>query len=207
MHTPNSLKNYLKNNYFKLSIITFSLGSLFLALQKEWIVVRSPFAPQHNLAEIRQNLASTKQKLIIYYWADQRWNCETTDAISTNNRTKDLKHLVTSWLNLLSEEKILCQKPALQSVLLDQQAKNLYLSFDRALFTGTESTKEKLLIIESLLKTIREHQTTQPAKLINKFSVTNQIAIETITFLVAHQSMSDTHLDFTISWPIKGFLG
>ena len=199
MHTPNSLsslKSYLKNNYLKLSLITFSLGILFLALQKEWLVIRSPFAPQHNLALIRQNLASSKKNLALYYWANQRWNCETTEAISTSNHTKDLKHLVSSWLNLLTEEKILCQKPALQSVSIDQQTKNLYLSFDRTLFTDTESTKEKLLIIESLLKTVHEYQTTLSA---NKF-------IETVTFLVSHQPLSDPHLDFTISWPIKGFL-
>lgn len=199
MHTPNSLsslKSYLKTNYLKLSLITFSLGILFLALQKEWIVIRSPFTPQHNLALIRQNLVSSKKNLGLYYWANQRWNCETTEAISTSNHTKDLKHLVSSWLNLLTEEKILCQKPALQSVLMDQQTKNLYLSFDRTLFTGTESTKEKLLIIESLLKTVREYQATLSA---NKF-------IETVTFLVSHQPLSDPHLDFTISWPIKGFL-
>lgn len=206
MHTPNTLstlKIYLKTNYLKLSLITFSLGILFLALQKEWLVVRSPFAPQHDLAEIRQDLASTKQPLTIYYWANQRWNSEQTDILSSNNSTKDLKHLVTNWLNLLTEEQILCQKPALQSVLLDQQTKNLYLSFDRALFTDTESTKEKLLVIESLLKTIRAHQSAQS---VPKFNSANQVAIETVTFLVSHQTMSDAHLDFTVSWPISGFL-
>lgn len=206
MHTPNSLdslKNYLKNKYLKLSLVAFSLGVFFLALQKEWIILRSPWAPHDNLALVQHSLAGTKQNLVIHYWANQRWNSELIDTINSSNSTKNLKQLVTSWLSLLSEEKILCQKPALQSVLIDQKTKNLYLSFDRALFTGSESTKEKLLIIESLLKTIREHQITQP---VNKFASANQIPIETITFLVLHQPMPDSHLDFTISWPISGFL-
>ena len=199
MHFTNYLKSYLKTNYLKTSLVAFSLGILFLAIQKEWIILRSPFAPQANLTLIQQNLANTKKTLNIYYWDNQRWNSEATDTLSSNNSTKDLKHLVSSWLNLLSEEKILCQKPALQIVLLDQQTKNLYLSFDRALFTGEESTKEKLLVIESLLKTIREHYAVQSTQV-------HQVAIESVTFLVLHQPMPDAHLDFTISWPIKGFL-
>lgn len=206
MHTPNSLdslKNYLKDKYLKLSLVAFSLGVLFLARQKEWLILRSPFASCDNLALAQHSLDSTKQNLVIYYWVNQHWNSELIDTINSSNSTKNLKQLVTSWLNLLSEEKILCQKPALQSVLIDQKTNNLYLSFDRALFMGSESTKEKLLIIESLLKTIREHQITQP---VNKFASANQIPIETITFLVLHQPMPDSHLDFTISWPISGFL-
>ena len=43
--------------------------------------------------------------------------------------------------------------------------------------------------IEGILKTIRE----------------NNNAIQTVRFLVHHQPLRDTQLDFSFSWPVQGF--
>ena len=68
--------------------------------------------------------------------------------------------------------------------------KELFLSFNKDLFDKQYATFEKLMIIESLLKTMRD----------------NKIAIQSVRFLVHHQIMTDDHLNFIISWPILGYL-
>src|SRR5690606_23993747 len=93
-------------------------------------------------------------------------------------------------LTLLEEEQVLEKKASLQSVTQSISSNDVYISFDRTPFNEDAPTFDKLMIIESILKTLRE----------------NGITIPNIYFLVHHQIMKDLHLDFSHAWPIEGFL-
>jgi len=79
---------------------------------------------------------------------------------------------------------------SLQNVLISIDETEVYISFDRNLLNEENSTKEKLMLIESLLKTLRD----------------NEITVQQVHLLVHHQEMLDSHLDFSHAWPIIGFL-
>jgi hypothetical protein len=82
------------------------------------------------------------------------------------------------------------KKVSLQSVVPSPSGVEAYISFDRNPFTKNQSTYEKFMWIEGLLKTVRE----------------NGIQLQSIYFLVHHQPLTDFHLDFSNAWPISGFI-
>jgi len=136
-----------------------------------------------------QQLRAHKKPATLFFWHNKRWNKETVEILQTNDNAQTAQHLLNSWLTLLDEEQVMAKKVMLQSALLsdDQQ---LYLSLDRNPFNETDSTYDKLMWIEGLLRTVREQS----------------ISVQGVRFLVHHQPMQDYHLDFSNSWPLAGFL-
>ena len=108
----------------------------------------------------------------------------------SEKKVETVQYIVNQWLNVLDEEEILDKKVLLQHVSLNSSESIAYLSFDRYPFDRESSTHQKHMIIESLLKTIRE----------------SSLQIPFFHFLVHHKPMIDTHLDFTHPWPLHGFM-
>lgn len=132
----------------------------------------------------------TKKKVTRVYWHNESWHAEETELLWSEDKAEIVLRLITSWLSLLDEEKVMEKKVSVQSAVLTQSGVEVYLSFDRNPFNKNQSTYEKLMWIEGILKTIRE----------------NGIHIQQIQFLVHHQPLHDFHLDFSNPWPITGFL-
>ena len=74
--------------------------------------------------------------------------------------------------------------------MLSASGNDAYISFDRAIFAKNESTFDKWMWVEWLLKTIRMAQ----------------IGIAQIHVFVHHQPLIDVHLDFSQAWPTHGFI-
>jgi len=127
---------------------------------------------------------------LLQYWHKKKWNKEKIDLLWTNDKAKNIQYLINSWLALLDQEDVMPKKVSLQAVLLSSCANIAYLSFDRNPFSENSTTYEKLMLIEGLLKTVRE----------------NDVKLQSVHFLVHHQIMGDYHLDFSNPWPIHGFL-
>lgn len=165
----------------------FIFGIFFFFYQQEFIIIRFPKRLNIN----SENSSKTIKKIVtLMYWHSNRWNSEKVEVIWSNDKSKNVQQIINSWLTLLDEEKIMDKKASLQSAMLSLSENEIYLSFDRNLFSDENSTYEKLMLIESLLKTLRD----------------NQIDIQKVRFLVHHQDMHDVHLDFSHFWPITGFL-
>ena len=174
-------------NYLALGSSALLLGLLLGAWQQGWISFHTPWssaAPSENSTNHSQ-----KRMVTLHYWQAPSWHTETRELLWQNRPQRDLKHLVTLWLDFLSNEQLLPQKTTLQTALLDPQTQTLYLSFASELFTTQQSTYDKLMLIEGLLKTVREHQP----------------ALTHVQFLLQHQPLPDPQLDFTSAWPIAGF--
>lgn len=168
-----------------LSPILFITGALFVAIHKDLIIFRSPF---HTSVNTQEHNVSKKQSITLFYWHNNKYNSEKTDILATDKPEENIHKIVNCWLNLLDEEKII-EKTALQTALISD-TNELFLSFDRNFLNPEDATHQKLLLIEGLLKTLRE----------------NNVKIPKLNFLVHHQPMQDTHLDFANTWPLEGYL-
>ena len=173
--------------YLKLSALSLIAGCLFFALYNNWIIIHIPWKQYSNPTS--QQVAYKKNSTL-WYWFNNIWHQETKELVWSEQITDNLTNLVTSWLTLLNEESITDKKVSLQSVALSASDTEAYISFDRNPLDKQWNTATKLMVIEALLKTIRDAG----------------IKIQTIRLLVHHQPLHDHHLDFSHSWPINGFL-
>jgi len=179
---------FQKSYYILFPIPFFILGMLFLAYNRGWIILRFP-SYRHEVTQTAQNLRAHKKKVKLAFWHNKRWHSEAVEILQTEDEAHTLQHLINSWLTLLDEDKIMEKKVTLQSALLSPN-KEAYLSFDRNPFDEKNTTYEKWMWIEGLLKTIKQAG----------------IQTQSIHFLVHHQPMQDYHLDFSNPWPLSGFL-
>ena len=174
------------HNYLIISTATFISGILFFAFYNQWIIFRSAWN-NHGMTD---NVSVMQKKEVIhYYFHDDKWKTEKQELLWTEQTEKNMFQLINAWLTLLDEERLTAKKITLQSVLIST-AGCAFLSFDHTLLPKEETIFKKWMIIEGLLKTL----------------VVNGIAVTHIQFLVQHQHMHDTHLDFSLPWPIHGFM-
>lgn len=181
-----SVKNL---GYSLLAIISLIAGLILIAIQKNLIILNFK---TNQLASYQPKSTASyfKKTVTLYFWQNEQWQVEKNDILWQQDSASNLTNLIQNWLLLASEEQIIKNKISLQAVLISQNKQTAYLSFDQPLFNPGLSTYQKLLIIESLLKTMR----------------VNQTGIQDVQFLVQHQMMLDPHLDFTRPWIITGFL-
>ena len=181
--------NLTTKQYILVSTTAFILGALLFALYNGWIIVRYP-SYHSEVAEQLSKKAVVKKDVKLIFWHNNKWHTENTHLIWQYDKARTLDYLINTWLTLLDEDSIMDKKVSLQAALLASSDQEPYLSFDRPPFTKAASTFEKWMWIEGLLKTIRE----------------NGIALQRVHFLVHHQPMRDSHLDFSHPWPVTGFL-
>lgn len=175
--------------YGKIISIVLLAGAFLAAWYNEWIIIRLPWHQQayHRHTDVTD---ITKKKVTLWYWHRNRWHKEETEIMWSEHQEIALQHLVTVWLSLMDEEHIIDKKASLQTALLAENRQDAYLSFDCNILPENTTTFHKAMLLESLLKTIRE----------------NNVAIERVTFLVHHQPLDDLHLDCSNPWPLQGFL-
>ena len=163
------------------------IGMIFFCIYQELLIVH--FGTLKNT--LVQEKSTTEHKTInLFFWKDDRWKKESVKIMWSEKKVETVQYIVNQWLNVLDEEEILDKKVLLQHVSLNSSESIAYLSFDRYPFDRESSTHQKHMIIESLLKTIRE----------------SSLQIPFFHFLVHHKPMIDTHLDFTHPWPLHGFM-
>ena len=178
-----------KIKYIVASLLMILAGIFFFMYQKEIIIFRlQQFVPSDEKKE--NQIPNIKKIIKLIYWSNDKWNSEKTEILWSNNQSENIHQIVSNWLILLDDEKIMDKKVSLQTTLIAKNNDEVYLSFDRHLFNDESSTNNKLMVIEGLLKTLRENNITMPK----------------INFLVHHQEMMDSHLDFSHAWPLSGFV-
>lgn len=163
-------------------------GTIFYAILNEWIIIVPPTFMAK--AADQTKLQSHRKKVIFHYFKRNQWQQEATDLIWSADYTQAVKHLVSNWLALAYEEKLVEKLVTVQSVLLSAAEHEAFISFDSNPLPKQQSTFEKWMIIEGILKTVRE----------------NYPAVQSVWFLVRHQPLHDPHLDFATAWPLNGFL-
>ena len=176
------------NKNLKIVVIclsAFVIAFFVFAWNEEYIIFKF-----RSLSYQSNCLIHKKKSVNLYYWVHERWNKEAINLIWSDNIAQDVSSLIKSWLILIEEEKLIDKKITLISCLVGQNNNEVYLTFDRNLIDNEQSTISKLMLIESLLKTIRE----------------NIGQVNKVRLLKHHQAICDNHLDLYHSWPIEGFL-
>ena len=163
------------------------IGMIYFAFAHELIIIK------HALNTTNHTITThtiKKKQVTLTFWHQNAWKTETQDLLWTTQHERNIYQLVNAWLVLIDEEKVLHKKITLQSALVSPLGHTAYLSFDHNPLPKEASTFEKWMLLEGLLKTIRQ----------------NNVPMQHIQFLVHHQPLNDQHLDFSKPWPIHGFL-
>ncbi|MBI2353085.1 hypothetical protein HYV11_02460 [Candidatus Dependentiae bacterium] len=167
----------------------FCVGGLFFLQQESWIIITSPF--QKQATELVTSQLNTEYKTVLLYgWRNGEFKSESTEIIYSDDIALNMKLLLNSWLLFLEDEHITEKQTQIMSVALSVSKQEAFISLNQTPFDMNASTYDKLMWIESLLKTVKE----------------NKIPIAALRLLVHHQPLLDDHLNFDIAWPISGFL-
>ena len=169
-----------------ISTASFLAAILFFAIYNQWILFCAPWARNNVMSssEIIQ-----KKQITHHYFYGDKWKSEKQEMLWSESIEKNILHIINAWLALLDEEHITAKKTTLQSALVTN-AGCVYLSFDHNILGKEETIFKKWMLIEGLLKTI----------------AANGIVISHVQLLVQHQPLHDAHLDFSLPWPIHGFM-
>lgn len=173
-------------HYLYMSIALFVAGLLFYGLYNEMIILRLPFKASRQPIEQSQ---SQRKVMKLTYWNGKSYAHEEKEILYSTNSAQTLTDLITSWLSMLEEEKMMPKKVSLQSVMLDSTGQEAFISFDRNPLLKEKSTFQKLMWIEGLLKTIKD----------------SGVPLKSVHILVYAKPLNDAHLDFNHAWPLAGY--
>ncbi len=179
--------NQLLLKFLILSFAMLGIGMLFYGFYNKLIIIQ---IPKHKTSsQGLQHRAAHHKQIGIWYWDGARFEKEDREVIYSGNLQDTLAEIVSRWLSVLEEEHLLTKNVTVQSVLLDMHNTTAYISFNRSPLKKEHSTYEQLMIIEGLLKTLRE----------------SDIQLKKVQLLVNHKPIQDPHLDFDRPWVIQGY--
>jgi len=184
----NSAIKKIKNSSYTLPFLSFIFGFFLFCFYQQWIIIYMPFNKRHVLNTTHSN--THIKKIFLYFWKQNKWNKEAVDIMWSTNNAETLKHLTNRWFALLDEEELLNEKVSVKSITIAPTTGTAFISFDRYPFNEQSSVSQKLMVLEGLLKTVRE----------------SELKTAHIYFLVHHKPVPDHHLDFSHPWPVQGFL-
>ena len=167
--------------------ISFILGLFIYSYQKSWIVFRFPFSEQTE-TYVEQNDEQAKKITITGYWyTKDRWYQETS-TILWSDQEHNIEQVLNYWFETAVQEKVIYTDVHVETVAITNQQEAL-ISLDSCPFHAGMSIHEKLMIMESILKTLR----------------LNKIKVHFIRFLLHHEPLYDIHLDLIRPWHINGY--
>lgn len=170
-----------------IPLFCFMFGIFLYGFYQEWVIIRLPWQSNNQL--LYTTPTTSKHVIAVWWMKNKQWKYESEQILWSNSIPDTVFHLVQSWLALMKEEQIINPMVTLQSIAITA-ADHAYISFDQNILPKESSVYEKWIVIESLLKTIRE----------------NKLPVQSIVLLTNHQISHDRHLDFSCPWPIQGFL-
>lgn len=170
-------------------LLALSSGALIFAFYNDWIIFNVPFF--YTSQVVLMNVGSvSKKKVPFWYWVAPTLKRDDQEVLWSSDSAEAMQSVTARWLTLLSEEALVHKKVSLQMAAKGVHDSEFFLSFDRSFLSKTASTFDKLMLLESLLKTWRE----------------TAIPLHNIRFFIHHQQFFDMHLDFSRPWPVDGFV-
>lgn len=168
-------------------ITSFALGILFFCIYQEWLVIYWN-RPSKLMATHQNN--HTKQSVFITLWKDNQWLKKGCTIMHEENETAKLAAITTAWLLSAYDQQLLLKKITLEKAEISPSGTEGFLSFSESFFDQEATAQEHLFLIESLLKTLQN----------------NNISCQQIMFLAQDQPLNSLYLDFSLPWPLQGFL-
>lgn len=171
-----------------LVIVSCITGVILYAYQKEWIIIVPPYQtavyqPEDTHEQLEHRTIS------LFFFKHNQWSKEDITIIWSSDASYNVKTISNNWFMLLEDEKIIDKDIQVVSAIISP-AKELFISLSKEPFNKQDATYIKLMIVQGLLKTLYE----------------NKVPVQSVRFLIHHQPLVDDHLNFSISWPLSGFL-
>jgi N-acetylmuramoyl-L-alanine amidase len=170
------------------SVGALVIGILFFLIYNNRIAISFRFG--HNPAENLMVVRSEKKPVPVWYWVNGQLKNDQRELLWSTSAVFNATNVINSWLAILDQEEVVAQPSTIQDVSFSGDDQELIVSLDRAPFGHDDAMYDKLMLIESLLKTLRGCE----------------FPTQRVRFLVHHQPLHDAHLDFTKPWPITGFV-
>ena len=167
----------------------------------ELIIIYS--RPKNSSTESISGSCGTMSKKIVtcFFYVQNTWVQEDAHTlIDQNSQEQIVTALVTQWLVLAHENNFLEHPVFLESVLITP-AGQAYLSFTDYLWRQEVSTFTKIMIIESLLNTIRTYLSSDGQVISQKNQKVRSIS--SVYFLKHHVLCTDFYLDFEQPWALS----
>lgn len=162
------------------------LGLTLFAYQESWIIFMIP----NKKNAIKLPTKTKPTEAVFYFWKHEKWGKEKISYITSPNPAETIQTIAHLYFRVLDDEEIIKNDVTVQSVVLHANKQIAFISCNQTPFDAQNNTRQKLMVIEGLLKTLRK----------------NNIAVPSIQLLVNHQPLEDDHLDFTIPWPLQGYV-
>jgi len=181
----------MKKLIYPILILTCLIsGALFFLIQRKWLIIHWAFQPIQSSIPLISKDNSKQQKIRVYFWKDDKFRHDDVTIIwNIENKHDTLKHLVDSWLSTLQDEKILSKKLKVENIAIGSSEQEAYISLSQNIPWQEWPIIQKWLLIECLLKTIKEAG----------------LGIKFVSLLVNNKPLEDAHLNFIQPWPIEGF--
>lgn len=163
----------------------FLLGLLWYAVYSEKIIIRVQRPAEKNASLFIQKTVP------LFFYVQGRCRQEMRDILwDDSDQAVNFSRLMHAWVQTLSIEGYAERHCSVESAMIDQITRTVYVSFNILPFSMQGSIYTKWQCAEALLKTIRI-----------SFPM-----IERFQFLESHRLPEDPHLDLSFPWPIQGFL-
>ncbi len=176
---------------FTLTLIACTIGAIFFLIQRKWLIIQWTFNTHENEAIAAKKETVFKKDVTFFWWKREKMHHEKATVIWRHNKNaENIKQIINTWLGYLKNEKLIDPVVAIESVVLSPAEQEAYLSFNQPFSWKEWSIFKKLMLIESLCKTLKS----------------TGLPIKFITILVNHEPMIDDHIDFTHPWSADGFL-
>ena len=168
----------------------FLLSGFFVFLYQKKILIFEISWPSSTI-QVQTKEHEKKRTVNIYYpGEDQAFEYDSFDFVETKDALSlSIKTVLARWFSVLAQEGVIDVSCMVDEILMNEAKTELYISCNKSFLNKSWSIHKKLMLCESLLKTVRE-----------AFSRINMV-----WFLVQNTMLEDPHLDFSQGWPIEGF--
>lgn len=167
---------------------SFVIGGLWFALQYGFLVIRFPRVSQST--GVRSS-SRVRKKIKIPFFKGTSWSIEQREVLWDDQFIgHTAEALCKLYWGLVEEEGLVTPDTSVQMAMVGKNGSELFCSLSHNPFRDGQSTYQSLLVVEGLLRLIRE----------------NFPRIATVRLLVQHEPCKHTHLDFSQPWPVGGFL-
>jgi len=172
-----------------LSMLATIGGVVGYGYFNEWIIFRNPWAtPSHT---VLSSFHLHKKEIQLSFWRHHAWHCEYTTVRLAESLQEQALTILQAWFHEAVQLDFVPRSCALETALYDARASCLYLSCTLSPLDTQKSTYKNLMVLESLLKTIRENIPHH---------------IQSVQLLVNHTVLENPYIVCTKPMPVSGFI-
>ena len=178
-----------KIKIISLSLCASILGFLLYAWSVNWIIIATPSILTTSAKSLPSKMP-IKKSIDLYFFKNQQWLHENIVVSTPQDDLKQLEIILNKLCTLLEEEQLIGSNIQIHNIACTADESELLISCTKNPFADCKNIYEKLILLETFLKNIRNH--------------TKQLFH--VRFLLLHEPLRDEHINFSMAFPSTGYL-